>query len=216
MLALYFGAWDYWELRDKVTFNKFTKIISVNPGVTNLDIKADVYSAWKRWMLIENNAKMGRAIRAIGGDPTVAGKAAGDIYFLVNEWRLQVDLSKTAIAGSLFSDNFDSSVIGFDGKPVFQSFVSNLVTGVTTGATSTAPTAAQNAAEVWSNDVRTLTTDTGLSSDQDTKLRQMSVRFDLDPAKPNTYAADGSEITNAEFTLSKTDNGDGTFTITKV
>lgn len=130
MLSLYYGQWDYWEVRDKVTFDYFKKLIIVNDGVTEIDIKRDVYSAWKRWGAVNNNSRIGRVIRVIGGDATTGAFKAGDIYFLVNGWRLQVDLSVTSIIGSLFSDDFDTALIDPEGNSVFQSFVSNLVTGV--------------------------------------------------------------------------------------
>ena len=129
MLAMYYGNYDYWELQDKVTFDYFKKIIIVNPDVVALDIKSDVYSAWKRWCLVANNNQY-RAIRVIGGDATVGVEKAGDIYFLVNGWRLQVNLSITAISGVLFSDDFETPLIDFAGSQVYSNFVSNLVSGI--------------------------------------------------------------------------------------
>jgi hypothetical protein len=41
----------------------------------------------------------------------------------------------------------------------------------------------------------------------DSNIDEVKVRLDLDPTKPNTYANDGSSITNADFTLTRTDNG---------
>ena len=46
-------------------------------------------------------------------------------------------------------------------------------------------------------------------------IHEIWTRLDLDPAKPNTYNDDGSGITNADFTLTKNDNGNGTFTVDK-
>ena len=43
-----FGA--EWALAEKVSFNGVTKRITVNAGVTALDIREDVYSAWVRWV----------------------------------------------------------------------------------------------------------------------------------------------------------------------
>lgn len=146
MLALGFGFWDDWDLNDKVTFDMFRRLIIVNPDVTTLDVKADVYSAWKRWALIDNNNKIGVVVRAIGGDPTTGVFKAGDIYFLVNGWRLQVDLGQTAILGSIFSDDFVTPLIDFTYSDVFQSQVSNLVTGVS--ALGGAPSAEENAEQV--------------------------------------------------------------------
>lgn len=49
----------------------------------------------------------------------------------------------------------------------------------------------------------------------DTKFVDMHKRFDLDPTKPNTYSDDGSVISNDDYTLTKTDNGNGTFDVVK-
>lgn len=172
MLALYFGYWDDWELRGKVTFDMFKRLIIVNPDVTSLDVKTDIYSAWKRWAVIDDNNKIGKVIRVIGGDTTVVGQKAGDIYFLVNGWRLQIDLSKTALVGSVFSDNFPSPMIGFDGQPVFQSLVSSLVTGV---VTTPPPTAQQISAAVWAEAIRTLTA-TGLTAQESMHLLSLPTK----------------------------------------
>ena len=157
MLALGFAFWEDWELNDKVTFNMFTRIITVNPNVTDLDIKADIYSASKRWLLVDDNNKIGQIVRVIGGDDTIGVFKAGDIYFLVNGWRLQVDLGQTAMTGTLFSDDFDTPLIDFSGGQMFSNFVSNLVStvkttvNVVTGDISTVPTATQTATAVWGN-----------------------------------------------------------------
>lgn len=46
-----------------------------------------------------------------------------------------------------------------------------------------------------------------------TKISCVHQRLDLDATIPNTYANDGSSITNSDFTLTKTDNGNGTSTV---
>lgn len=133
MFNLFYGNWDYWELRDKVTFDYYNLLIIVNEEVTELNIKEDVYSAWKRWMLVDQNA--GRALpalRTVGGDPTISGQFAGDIYFTINGWRIQFDPNKTALLGTIFSDDFASPLVDKNGNLIQQSLVSSLVTGVVT------------------------------------------------------------------------------------
>ena len=92
------------------------------------------------------------AIRSIGGDPTVAGQAAGDIYFLINEWKLYIDLTKVKVTGVLFSDNFDTAYYDFNGNAQFPAEVSSLVSGVSTTSGATAD-------QVWTYSDRTLTQD---------------------------------------------------------
>lgn len=133
MLAFFYGNYEYWELRDRVTFDFYNRIIVVNPEVTTLRIKEDVYSAWKRWILVEQNTgKAPAALRTTGGDPTVSGQFAGDIYFTINGWRIQLDPSRVTIIGTIFSDDFNSPLINEEGVEIQQSLVSSLVSGVTT------------------------------------------------------------------------------------
>ena len=51
--------------------------------------------------------------------------------------------------------------------------------------------------------------------DQSAKLVDIFRRLDLDIAVPNTHKNDNTEITNSEFDLTTTDNGDGTYTVTR-
>lgn len=182
----HFGNWDLWANYHKVTFDGPNKIIRVNEGVTTLDIQKDVYSDWKEWVSTRNdNAVWLPAIRAIGGDPTVEGEKAGDIYFLINGWRLFIDKTKVKVTGVLFSDDFDTAFYNLDGTAQFPTRVSSVVTGVsaTSGATpadvwsydsrtltqqiaSDAPTVEEIAAEVWTYLTRTLTESSGTSPEE--------------------------------------------------
>lgn len=46
-----------------------------------------------------------------------------------------------------------------------------------------------------------------------TQVAEIHTRLDLETANPNTYADDGSTISNTDFTLTKSDNLDGTFDV---
>lgn len=108
--ALWWGGFaDEWELFNKVTFDGDQKLIIVNPGVSNLSIKSDVYSAWKRWLSTYDYSKYDPAIRTIGGDPLGDNVYAGDIYFLINDWRLVVDLTQVRVTGALYSDDYETA-----------------------------------------------------------------------------------------------------------
>lgn len=77
MSALTWGAWGAeWELAEKVSFNGTTKQITVNAGVTALDIRTEVYSAWIRWVAREENSRFLPAMRVSGADPFRAVKQA--------------------------------------------------------------------------------------------------------------------------------------------
>lgn len=72
-----------------VTFDGPNKLINVNVGVTSLDVRVDLYSAWKEWMVIGDNSKYLPAMSAIGGDPITATTSLGVTYFLENGWRIK-------------------------------------------------------------------------------------------------------------------------------
>ena len=135
--ALYGGFWDYWELNHLVTFDGVNKVIIINDTTTNLSVKVDLYSDWKEWLKLEDNGKYEAALRTIGGDPTIDIQNAGDIYFMINGWRVAVDLTTARIEGTLFSDDFESAWIDktqyIDNGlfvPVFPALASSLVTGI--------------------------------------------------------------------------------------
>jgi hypothetical protein len=94
-----YGNWQFWSVyspplqlgNQKVTFDGINKIIIVNEGVTELDFREDVYSAWKEWLLDPNQTNIGyeEAISAIGGDPLPGNRQLGTTYFLENGWRMR-------------------------------------------------------------------------------------------------------------------------------
>ncbi len=165
MLAhAYAYYWDLWILYHKVTFDGENRIIRVNEGVTELDIKTDVYSDWKEWVKsMPDNAGWLPAIRTIGGDNTVSGQRAGDIYFLKNNWKLYIDITKVKVTGALFSDNFDTAYHDLNGVPVFPAEVASLVTTaeISTNTGSGSGEGGATAAEIWQYSTRTLTTASG-------------------------------------------------------
>ena len=183
--VLNYGSYDLWQNYHKVTFDGPNRIIRVNDGVTELNIKSDIYSDWKEWVITRaDNAYWLPACRAIGGDPTVAGETAGDIYFLQNGWKLYIDLTKVKVTGVLFSDDFDSAYFDFNGVIQFPAQVSSLVSGITSSSgggttpqdvwtysdrsltqavSASAPTTAEIAQAVWEYLTRTLTESSGTS-----------------------------------------------------
>jgi hypothetical protein len=163
-----YGYWDLWRLYHKVTFDGANRIIFVNPEVTDLDIKTDVYSAWKEWTSsMSDNAGWVPAVRTIGGDPTVSGQRAGDIYFLQNNWKLYIDLTQVRVTGILFSDDFDSAYYDFNGNIQYPAQVASLVTTAetTSGTSTNAPTTSEISQAVWTYIQRTLTSDAAPSAD---------------------------------------------------
>ena len=145
------NQYDYWVLNHKVTFDGAAKLIYINDATTNLDMKIDLYSDWKEWVTTRDNSKYLPAIRTVGGDATISGQFAGDMYFMINGWRLVVDLTKVKITGVLFSDDYDTPWLDETTmNPVFPAQVSSLVNTVAPSLDGlNIPTATQTAQEVW-------------------------------------------------------------------
>lgn len=140
----------------KVTFNPGPKLITVNAGETEVDVKLDIYSAWKIWVLQGNNSQYLQALRTTGGDPVGGGEFTGDSYFLINGWRIEVDHSCN-FDGVIYSDDFPSPFLATGGFIVTNK-VSSLVNTISSGS--------------------------GLSSNQHTMLLEMYELLGLDPTKP--------------------------------
>ena len=142
---------DYWLLFLKVSFDGATKLITVNDNESVIDVREDLYSAWKRWALTRDNLKYIAAMRTVGGDPTTAGEFLGATFFVTNGWRIVLTAGVT-IEGNLFSDDFDTPFTTAEGVVIAYSKVSNLIDQV-------APTT-ETLTEVASSVVNTLNTGT--------------------------------------------------------
>lgn len=101
---------EQWTLNHKVTFDGVARRITLSENVSTLDVRRDLYSAWKQWVKLYDNAKFQPAIRTIGGDPIGGGQTAGDLYFLQNNWQIIVTKPIT-VTGTLFNDTGDSPYI---------------------------------------------------------------------------------------------------------
>lgn len=97
----------------KVTFNGSNKTITVNPDITNINVRDDLYSTWKRWLAIDSNMQYLQAFRTFGGDPTNTdgSQIAPQYFFLMNGWRVVVDGISVTFALNLYTDEGDSPFI---------------------------------------------------------------------------------------------------------
>lgn len=102
MLATYYGNWTFWEEYNpsngtfgsqKVSFDGPNRIIYVAKGVRNINVKEDVYSAWKEWLVgnqeSPNATTWPIAISSIGGEALTDQLSVGTTYFLENGWRIK-------------------------------------------------------------------------------------------------------------------------------
>ena len=155
--TLGYGFWEFWAPYDPVNgvygahkclFDGENKLIFIEPSVSEVSVKEDIYSDWKEWASVRDNSKFLPAIRTTGGDIISAGQYTGDIYFLTNGWQILIDHSVN-IDGVLFSDDYPSPFIRQTGTQIVTNKVSSLVTTVETGATS--------AQDLWNYGNRSLT-----------------------------------------------------------
>lgn len=133
LVSLWPNWWEDWEYQWKCTFVGETRQIIVNPAFDEISVKRDIYSAWKEWAQLRDNAKFLPAVRSIGGDPTTGNLLAGDIYFLINGWTVVIN-HRVKVNGVLFNDDADDAYIVNPGGGVI-STVSNLVQTVQVSST---------------------------------------------------------------------------------
>ena len=166
--SLHYGHYEFWAPYDpangyygpqKCVFDGPNKLIIVSDGVTELDIKQDVYSDWKEWVQYGDNSKFLAAIRSTGGDP-IAGTTTftGDVYFLINGWKLVVNLTKVAVTGVLYSDDFNTAYYTPELVAQFPVRVSAIVNVVATETISgiTVPTVEDIRNEMDTNSIKLL------------------------------------------------------------
>lgn len=115
----YYNYWDYWDFYHKVTFDGVNKLILVNPGVIELDVKVDIYSDYKEWFLGHDSvitSKYLEALQTVGGQPLPGAQFLGDTYFLVNGWRIKPypGSYRLTINGNIYTDTGEDILVDAD------------------------------------------------------------------------------------------------------
>lgn len=101
----------------KVSFDGSSRIINVTQvpvgGYIDLDVKADLYSDWKEWVLQNDNSKFPMAMSAVGGDPLPGSKVLGSTFFLTNSWRIRPyeENHVLRVDGNLYRDDGSSPFV---------------------------------------------------------------------------------------------------------
>lgn len=124
MIDYNYNNWQFWGEYDpingklgeqKVTFDGPNRLILVNEGVTELNFRDDVYSAWKEWKQdpTQINAKYPEAVSSVGGDPLPGERLLGSTFFLENNWRMRTweGNHELIITGNAFTREGDSLFI---------------------------------------------------------------------------------------------------------
>jgi len=137
-----------------ITFDGPNKIITLSSGVTSVTV-SEIYSRWKDWSLLTDNAKYFPAFRVVGGDPLGGGAYAGINVFLRNDlgWRIKPPEQDIIIniTGNLYFEDPDTagiiSTIGGYDTVIRLTLSANLLQ--VSGGSGSAPTAQQVATAVW-------------------------------------------------------------------
>jgi hypothetical protein len=161
-------------------------------GDTVFNVERDIYSAWKRWAKTTTTAHYPPAFTVEGGLPIGnTGLFTGKTQILINGWKLKpaAHAHQALLQGNIYSDDGVISVAADPGGGNIVALQSAAAQGISTGTPDLS----------------------GIESDID----EIKTRLDLNGPKPNTYADDNSQITNADFTLTRTDNGNGTSTVNR-
>lgn len=238
-LTFNYGYWEFWSPYDPVNaaygnhkciFDGENKKIYVNPAESEVDVKINLYSDWKEWVSVRDNAKFLPAIRTTGGDPIGGGQFTGDTYFLINGWQVIID-HFVDFNGILFSDDYDSPFVILAGGGVNSTVSSLAIAYNTTGSSGSSVTPE----EIWAYQNRTLTSapvydgpstqdiadavrveltpelskimtlenNPGLTQSQATMLLEMYELLGLDPTKPlmvTTNSRTAGDISQAIIT----------------
>lgn len=164
-LAVNYNYWEFWAPfapengfygEHKCIFDGENKLIFVNPNMASISVKEDIYSDWKEWTQVRDHAKFLPAIRTTGGDPVGGGEFTGDVYFLINGWRLIIDHSLN-IDGVIYSDDYPSPFVQVEGTQIVTNKVSSLVSVIAPQISGiTVPTAVEIRQEMDSSSTKLL------------------------------------------------------------
>lgn len=88
-------------------------LLIAKAGVTQVDVKIDLYSDAKEHWLTTVDAKYHFPFRTVGGDPIGGGTFAGDLYFLTNGWKIRPQEADHELLfdGNLFLDEGETGGI---------------------------------------------------------------------------------------------------------
>ncbi len=70
------------------TFDGPNKLIINDSGTTSFDVR-EVYSRWKDWVALSDNAKFLQAFSVVGGNPTIGSNIITPYFFLENDWKVR-------------------------------------------------------------------------------------------------------------------------------
>lgn len=95
-----------------MTFDWPNNIIDIDWSMTSVDIRHDLYSAWKDWV-IAWNPQYPHAFEVSGGDDIGWWKFSPSYFFLVNGWKVRLPVGTWVVTFSfnLFTRDWSSPYI---------------------------------------------------------------------------------------------------------
>jgi len=97
------------------SFDGDNLVITLDSGVTAVDVQVDLYSDWKEWVKLSDNAKYPLAFRSIAGDPLSGALNAAPYYFFRNDngWRIRPPEEDITISltGNLVAEDSTIAVV---------------------------------------------------------------------------------------------------------
>ena len=122
------------------------------PSIGTFDVQENLYSAWKEWIALSDNAKYPPAFDTTGGDNVGGGQEVAPYFFCRNDlgWRIKMpqDNGEIILTGNLFprdpATNLFEQTAGYDAFLRLE--VSTRAVVITTGGGSGGLTTAQDAA----------------------------------------------------------------------
>ena len=171
-----------------VTFDGANLHITL-PSIGTFDAQTNIYSAWKEWIRQSDNAKYPPAFDTTGGDNVGGGQTVAPYFFCRNDlgWRIKMPSQdgEIVVSGNLFPRDPSSTL--FAQTAGYDAFLRLEVSTRAVVITS----------DPYADEIESI----------NNKVNDLYIRNDLDVTNPQTYSADGSEISNASFTLTKDSSG---------
>ena len=177
-----------------VTFDGDNLRIILPSATASIDVEADLYSAWKEWVGLHDNAKYQRAFDSTGGDPITDTENVAGYFFLRNDlgWRIRgpEEDATITLVGNLF---------GRDGNlPVFVPTLGGYTQQILTLASS-----------------RALVENAQFGTTQNTQLEELWKLQGLDGSDPMTVTPSARSTQSGDIDLAITGDGVTTSTVTR-
>ena len=176
------------------TFDGDNLLIILPSATPTIDVQVDLYSDWKEWVKLSDNAKYPKAFDSEGGAPTTQTEASGRFFFLRNDlgWRIRGPEEDATInlVGNLFGRDPTLPV----SVPTLGAFTQQINTVVSSLA---------------------LVENAQFSTAQETQLRELWQLQGLELSNPMTVTPSARSTQGGEIDLAITGDGVTTSTVTR-